>query len=212
MAFVLHGDVGSGSATVELALAEIGVTAEVRDYPLGESRQRGEAYAAINPQRKLPALEFPDGSVLTESCAILLTLAERFPAAKLLPDAPDGRARALRWLLFMATELYPIIEICDYPERFQPEGGATPPARQEAIREHVRGIWKTRWLLVEQSASSGPWFLGNEFSLPDIYAAVLSRWAQVDDWRREHLPKIEAIAQRLATRPASGPVWRRHFG
>lgn len=216
MTYILHGDTGSGSATVELALAEIGLPVVTRDYDLGHSKQRGSDYAALNPQQKLPTLEFDDGSggqwVMTESAAILLTLADRHPGAALLPTDPVQRDHALRWLLFMATELYPVIEIVDYPERFQPEGERTPPARRKALQDHARGIWQRRWLLVEREASDSAWFLGEAFSLLDIYAAVLSRWGQMDDWRPRNLPRIDAIAGGISVRPSTASVWRRHFG
>ncbi|MGH8222901.1 MAG: glutathione S-transferase family protein, partial [Woeseiaceae bacterium] len=108
MTYVLYSDPGSGGATVELALAEIGADIELRGVPLERDAQRSADYAAVNPQRKLPTLVTPSGEVLTESAAILITLAERHPEARLLPPVPSPeRAQALRWLLFIAAELYP---------------------------------------------------------------------------------------------------------
>lgn len=212
MSYVLYGDPGSGSATVELALAELGEAVDLVDISLDRDAQRGDDYAAINAQRKLPALVTPDGETLTESLAILLTLAERHPESVLLPHAPRERAQALRWLQFMASELYPVIEIIDYPERFQPELDATPEARRDEIRRGVREIWKRRWLLVEQAAGGAPWFLPDGFCLVDIYAAVMSRWAQVAEWREQNLPHVEGIAAAVAKRPGLESVWQRHFG
>ena len=158
-------------------------------------------------QRKIPALVIDDGPVLTESVAILLTLDERHPEAGLLP--PKGsveRAQALRWLLFAATEIYPVVEINDYPERF-----ATDPAETDAMRERAREIWRTRWLVVEEHASGDPYFASDGFSLTDIYLAVVSRWAQQNAWRPAHIPKIERLTAAVAARPAIAPVWARHF-
>ncbi len=212
MTYILYGDRGSGSATVELALAAIGAAWENRDVALGDDSQRSAAYEAINPQRKLPALLTPVGETLTESAAILLTLADRHAEAGLLPAEPRARATALRWLLFMASELYPIIEIVDYPQRFQPESDDTPTERRRQVSAHGRRIWRRRWLLVEQAVGGTPWFLSAGFSLVDIYAAVLSRWGQVDDWRRVHLPRIEGIAAAIRRRDDLADVWTRHFG
>ena len=79
-------------------------------------------------------VSFPQGETLTESLAILLTLAERHPGAGLLPDtASPGRAAALRWLSFVVTEIYPLVEINDYPQRFEPQMTAA-----QALRERVR--------------------------------------------------------------------------
>lgn len=213
MTYKLYGDKGSGSATIELALAEVGAKYDVFDVSLENDAQRGSDYASINAQRKLPTLITPMGETLTESAAILLTLAERYPQAKLLPEPGSReRAHALRWLLFIATELYPIIEIIDYPRRFQPDGDTISDDRCEEIRDHVREIWARRWLLVEEAAVGEPWFLAGCFSLLDIYAAVISRWGQTDDWRFANLPRVESIAAAIGIRPETASIWQRHFG
>ncbi len=211
MKWILYGDPTSGSATIELALAEIGAEVELRDVSLDQGQQLAEEYAAVNAQQKLPTLITPNGTALTESAAILITLAERYPDAGLMPDTPRDRALTLRWLLFMATELYPIIEMHDYPERFQPEGEATASQRLDELRSHARSIWMRRWLLVEQAAAEEDWFFSYGFSVVDIYAAVLTRWGQIDNWRLENLPRLERIAQKVARRDGLAGVWRRHF-
>lgn len=206
MSYILHGSRRSGSLAVELALAEIGASYEVRDVDLQVHAQRDESYAAINPQRKLPTLVTPAGETLTESAAILLTLAERHPDARLLPPAGSAdRAQALRSLLFIATELYPVVEINDYPERFAPTADSAA-----ATREVARGIWRERWLLVERGIAGDPYLLAAGFCLVDIYIAVVSRWAQQDQWRPAHLPKVERLSTAVAARPAAAPVWSRH--
>ena len=207
MTYLLYGARGSGSCAVECALAEIGADCERRTLSLRGDEQRGAEYEAINPQRKVPALVIDGDQLLTESVAILLTLDERHPEAGLLP--PKGtarRAHALRWLLFAATEIYPIVEINDYPERF-----ATDPAATEAMRERAREIWRTRWLVVEENISGEPYLSAHGFSVTDIYLAVVSRWAQQNAWRPTHVPKVERLTAAVAARPAIAPVWARHF-
>lgn len=213
MGYVLYGDRRSGSAAVELALAEIGAEFELRATSLDENAQRTEAYRALNAQRKLPTLITPEGDLLTESAAILLVLEERHPEAELLPKRGDPlRSQAMRWLLFIAAELYPLIEIIDYPERFSAGNESAQEGQREALRETVRGIWKTRLLHLESASRPAPWFLGERFSVVDLYLAVVSQWAQIDDWRREHLPGLGAIAAAVAERPRCRPIWQHHFG
>lgn len=207
MTYIIHGARGSGSSIVELACAEIGADYRVHDLDAKAGEHRGDAYAALNPQRKMPTLEADGGEIITESVAILLTLDERHRDANLLP--PPGtreRAQALRWLLFMAAELYPVIEIVDYPERFEPS-----PEGTEAVRERAKEIWLRRWQVVEANAAGSPYFLGSGFSATDLYIAVLSRWDMQESWRREHLPKVEAITAAVRARPALVSVWARHF-
>ena len=103
MTYILYGDKGSGSAPVEMALAEIGAPVELRAVPLEGDHQLAEQYRRINPMGRVPTLIVPDGTVVTESLAILLTLADRHPEAGLLPAAGDaGRAIAVRWMALVA--------------------------------------------------------------------------------------------------------------
>lgn len=208
MTYLIYGARGSGSSIVEAACAEIGADYRVRDLDARAGEHRGEAYAALNPQRKMPTLEVEGGEIITESVAILIALDERHRGAGLLPP-PGSRARAqaLRWMLFLATELYPIVEIMDHPERFAPEG---PGA--EAVRERAQALWHARWAVVEPGIAGAPYCVESGFSATDLYIAVLSRWDMAADWRREHLPRVDALAAAVRARPAAGGVLARHFG
>lgn len=208
MRYQLFGSNGSGSGIVEMALAEIGVDYELHEVTLQKEQQRSSDYARLNPQRKIPTLITPEGETLTESSAIVLVLDERHPEARLLParGAP-ARAQALRWLAFLAAELYPIIEIVDYPERFAPDAAAAP-----GVREVAQQIWRERWLVLEHAISGSPWLLPSGFCWTDVYLAVLSRWTVPAEWRAQHLPKAERIARAVAERERIAAVWQRHHG
>jgi len=137
---------------------------------------------------------------------MLLVIAERHPEAGLLPTVGStARARALRWLAFMASEIYPIVEIEDYPSRFVPEGAAS-----DALREKSKERIRERLLILER-AVAGPWILTEGFSACDIYAAMFSRWSATHGWREEHIPRLCAIMRNLAERPALAPVWQKFF-
>ncbi|MEY2933417.1 MAG: hypothetical protein RL033_4166 [Pseudomonadota bacterium] len=208
MTYRLYGENGSGAGIVELALAEVGVAYEWVNVSLQGEEQRAADYTSLNPQRKLPTLITPSGEVLTESAAIVLVLDERHPEAMLLParGTPE-RAQALRWLAFLAAELYPVIEICDYPRRFAPDDEAAA-----AVRELALGIWRQRWLLVEGAIAGAPWLRPSGFCATDLYLAVLSRWSLDAAWRAQHLPKVELIVAAVARRPSLQPIWQRHHG
>lgn len=209
MSYILYGSFGSGSLMVELALAEIGVECEFRTINLNVEEQRGSGYASLNPQRKIPTLVMPNGETLTESVAILLTLDRLHPTAGLLPPVDsDSYPQALRWLMFVASEIYPIVEINDYPERFSPDTASDA----EPVRELSRKIWRERWKIVEKNISGNPYLLRSGFCLTDIYIAVVSRWAQQEDWRPTHIPKVECLAEAVASRPACAPVWSKNQG
>jgi glutathione S-transferase len=205
MKYIIHGAPGSGSGIVEAACAEIGVEYEVRDLDARNDEHRGASYTAINPHRKMPTLEVEDGEIITESVAILLTLDERYREAGLMPPpASKDRAQALRWMVFMATEMYPLVEMMDYPERF-----AASADGEKAVRERAEEISRERWRLLEANVAGTPYFLASGFSATDLYIAKFAVWLDAT-WRRENLPKIDALTSAVLARPALAPVWARH--
>jgi GST-like protein len=211
MTYILHGDIGSGSAPVEMALAEIGAAAELRAVPLEGDHQLRAAYRAINPMGRIPALVLPDGTVVTESLAILLTLADRHPEAALLPPpGASGRAIALRWMALLAGEFYPQVTRYDYPARF-----GVGPDQAEALKRRAVEMGREVMMVIEAHAglsgdAAAPFLLGNRFSLADIYLAVLSRWMGGRAWTPANLPRIEVLARAVAARPAIAPLWAKH--
>jgi GST-like protein len=209
--YTLYGDIGSGSAMVEMALAEAGQIADLRGVPLKGDHQLRAEYRAINPLGRIPALVLPDGTVLTEHLAILVTIADRHPGAALLP--PPGhalRAVALRWMAVMAGEAYPHVTRWDYPARFSPDEAAAP-----GIKDRALAMFREVLRVVEDHAGlSGdpqrPFLLGARFSLADIPVAVMSRWCGGRAWTPANLPRIEALAQAVAARPRIAAIWQRH--
>jgi GST-like protein len=104
------------------------------------------------------------------------------------------------------SEIYPMVEISDYPERFM--DGAAAEALRHAARERAR----QRFLILERAISGTPWLLPSGFSAADLHAANLTRWAVGKEWRAENCPKIEKLAAAVAAHDKVAPVWRRHFG
>jgi glutathione S-transferase len=210
MTYTIFGDKGSGAFSAEAVLAEAGAPYEFYSVSLEKNEQRKAEFLAINPSGKIPALRLPEGEVITESSAILLTIADHFPNARLLPaQASSARAQAYRWLAFMASEIYPMVEVSDYPERFVREGDDA-----EALRQRAKERIRERLLIVERF-TAGPWLLPTGFSILDIYASMFTRWRGSigRDWLEQgHIPRLEAVSAALAARPAITPVWVRHFG
>ncbi|HEY2446814.1 MAG TPA: glutathione S-transferase family protein [Rhizomicrobium sp.] len=203
MSWIIYGDKGSGAFSAEAALAEAEAPYEFREISLERNEQREPAFLAVNPSGKMPAVRLPEGGIVTESLAILLTVAEHYPAAGLLP--PPGtfaRAQVFRWLAFMSSEIYPMVEISDYPARFVPEG-----AESDALRDNAGERIRARLAIVEQ-AVAGPWLLADGFSAADIYAAMFSVWTEA---RKADVPKLRALARAVAQRPRIATIWNRHF-
>ncbi|MEM9385952.1 MAG: maleylacetoacetate isomerase [Pseudomonadota bacterium] len=71
------------------------------------SEQRSPAYAKVNVEGRVPALEI-DGHTLTQSLAILDYLEERFPDPPLLPVEPLARARVRALAQLIACDMHPL--------------------------------------------------------------------------------------------------------
>jgi len=206
MGYVIYGDLGSGAFSTEAALAEVEADYEFRLVSLKNNEQLEPAFLALNPSGKMPALQLPEGGIVTESAALLVVIADRHPQHRLLGEPGSfASAEALRWIAYMASELYPMVEIVDYPERFAPAGEAA-----DALREKARERIRARFLAIEK-AVAGPFLLASGFSAADIYAAMFSRWDIGREWRAANLPKVEALAAAVSQRSRIAPVWARHF-
>jgi glutathione S-transferase len=87
----------SRGRTVRWMLEEVGQPYDTEVLTYGED-MKGDAYRAINPMGKVPAIAH-NGRVVTEVAAICCYLADAFPQAGLAPD-PRDRADYYRWIFF----------------------------------------------------------------------------------------------------------------
>ena len=85
-------------------LKELGAEFEFEVVNLLAGENQRPEFLRLNPAGKLPVLV--DGDlVITESAAIVLYLAEKYPQSKLLPADLKTRAQVYRWVMFAMTEL-----------------------------------------------------------------------------------------------------------
>jgi GST-like protein len=164
-----------------------------------------------NPLHQVPTLVCPDGTVLTESAAILIHLALAHPRARLLPANAAARAQALRALVFIAANCYSNIGLLDYPERWL---GKSDKAGNERLRKGARRRLHAMWTVFADSVVPAPkrFLFGAQPGAADILAAVVSRWSG----GRKHLaarhPAMHAVMDRVEAHPVLAPVFARHWG
>src|SRR5438552_12585601 len=171
-AIELHGCRGCGSAVVEVMLEWAGVEFTYREVESWEPGPATDALKAINPLAQVPTLKLADGTVMTESAAIIVMLDASYPAARILPTAGDPRrALALRWIVFIAGNMYPAISVYDFPERWVKSDAARAELKDGAVER-----LEVYWTMLEQALKPAPYLLGGEMSALDVYAAMLSRW------------------------------------
>ncbi len=98
----------SAAFRVRIALNLKGIKVEHASRHLRKGEQSAPDYAAINPQKLVPALVLDDGAVLTQSLAIIEYLEETHPEPALLPKDPVGRARVRALSLIVSADIHPI--------------------------------------------------------------------------------------------------------
>jgi glutathione S-transferase len=199
-----YGTLSGNSARSAFALAEAGI--EFTPHPIaspnGENREA--PYLALNPMGKVPALV--DGDVrLWESNAINWYVAEKHPAARLLPTTLAARASVQRWLMFQTGHVTPACAVLfrktNQRVRAVWKTDATPEAVEAARKE------LGRYLPVLDQALAGRDWLEGEFSLADLaYAPHLAMIAEGDaGFDFAATPNVRAWLARLCARPA----WKR---
>ncbi|MBN8529915.1 MAG: maleylacetoacetate isomerase [Caulobacterales bacterium] len=105
---ILHGYWRSGTSyRTRIALNLKGLTYEQRGVDLREGDQRSAAYLRLNPQGLVPSLEV-DGTVLTQSPAILEWLEETYPTPPLLPTDPVARAQVRAMAALIGCDIHPL--------------------------------------------------------------------------------------------------------
>ena len=207
MTYTLYGRAGWGSTLVEAQLVWYGLPFKFE--PLGDLFKSPEARAKlekVNPLAQVPTLVMPDGSVMSESAAITLLLADITGQDSLVPGpGTPERAKFLRWLIFIVANIYPTFTYADDPARFVSVNSARDPFRA-ATDAYAQKLWR----VIEGEAGS-PWLLGTRFSALDIYAGVMTRWRPKRGWFEEETPKLAAIAHAIDKLPQLAPVWTRNY-
>ena len=87
------------------ALEEAGAEYEYVEVDIMHGRGREPWFLKINPGGKVPVLD-DGGTIVTESAAICMHLAEKYPASRLLPPVGTAeRTECYKWISFVLTEL-----------------------------------------------------------------------------------------------------------
>ncbi|MGA0605631.1 maleylacetoacetate isomerase [Phenylobacterium sp. VNQ135] len=183
---------------VRIGLNLKGLPYEYAPVNLLKAEQNDEAYADLNRQELLPALDTGDGHVLTQSLAILEWMDEVHPEPPLLPKDRYDRATVRAMAAIVACDIHPLNNL-----RIQKQLSAL------GVDDAGRTLWTQRWIndgfraLEPMVARHGRGFafgdtptLADCLLIPQVYSA--ERYA-VD---LAPYPAIRAVADTCAGHPA----------
>ncbi|OBZ85474.1 Glutathione S-transferase omega-2 [Choanephora cucurbitarum] len=142
-----------------IALKEVGAEFDLVDIDL---LNKPDWYKDVNPELKVPVLKI-DGYNLAESMVIVEYINDRYPEKNLLPKDPLKRAQIRFAIEYFSSKVTP--EFYKFLMNIKAEN-----ARADYEKNINQALTRFDELLKEQSAT-GPYFLGEEFSLADIAIA-----------------------------------------
>jgi glutathione S-transferase len=183
---------GACSLSPHIVAHEAGIELRLQKVDLKTKTIASEGdYLAINPKGYVPALQLDDGEVLTEGPAIVQYLADLKPAKGLAPAAGTiARYRLQEWLGYINSELHKT-----YSPLFRPNTPAETRAEREAYLAK-------RYSVVEKQLASGPYLLGQSFTVADAYLFTVTNWAGTVKFDLSPFPSLRAFQERVAARPA----------
>jgi glutathione S-transferase len=182
---------GASSLSSHIALREAGLAFDLERVDLKSKKYGKERdFSRVNPKGYVPALQFEDGSVLTEGPAIVQWVADQVPEKRLAPAAGTmERYHLVEWLNFISTELH---------KQFS---ALFSPASSDAQKSHQRELIGRRFDFVQTALGAHPYLMGETFTVADACLFnVLSwcKWVEIDlaKW-----PKLTEYMARVAARP-----------
>lgn len=189
----------SAAFRVRIALNVKGIAYQTASIHLVRNggEQLGDAYRAINPQTRVPALALDDGTVITQSLAIIDYLENTHPEPRLYPADPVLRAKALAVALAVTADIHPLnnLRVLKYLKH-------TAGLAQEQI-----DAWYVHWVkdgfqAIEAMIEGDTYCFGSQVTVADVCLAP-----QVFNARRFKVdlapyPKIAAVEGRLTALPA----------
>jgi glutathione S-transferase len=197
MSIKIYYGPGSCAFSVLIALEEAGADYQPVKLDLAGGEQRGEAYLAVNPRGRVPALAI-EGTVITETLAVLSYLACRFPEADLLPMSdPLLLAKSLELLGWFSSTLHVHLAQVLRGGRFSDDAAVIEQLKAPGTQRYAAAMAELETKVIE----SGEFLVGNRFSAVDAYVLVLWRWGQRLEIATP-LPNLAAKVVRDFTRPA----------
>ena len=203
--YVLHSERESGGFAVQAVLEAAG--ADYRIVEVAERGPRPAEFLKLNPMGQVPVVELPDGTVMTESAAIVIHLADTLAPGRFAPDpASPARPAYLRWLVFMAVNLYTADLRLYYPSRYTADASGAPAVKQAALA-HM----DAQFAIIDDAIGANRFLLSDDFSAADPYLLMLSYWHPEPQTLFARHPGIARVCESTRQVPAvaAANAWHR---
>ena len=187
---------------VRVFLAEKGIKIPTEQVDLGTLQHRTDAYAAINPMRRVPALALDDGTVITESVAIC-----RYFEA-LNPDPPlFGRgllASALVEMWNRRVEFHLFFPVATVFQHLHPGMKQLVDPQLPAWGEANKPLIFKFLQFLDTELKSRPYVAGEAFTIADITALVSVDFMKVSKLTvPDELAELRRWYAKVSARPSA---------
>lgn len=188
---------GTCALASRIALEEAGAPYEIARVNFAENQQRSEDYLRINPKGRVPAL-VTDKGILTETPAILIYIAQAFPAAGLamLDDAYEF-ARLQAFNSYIASTVH-----VNHANGRRGARWANEQSSFDDMKAKVAETMLSSMRMIELDFFEGPWVMGEQYTVADPYLFTMAGWLQGDGVDINDLPIIKDHYERMSARPA----------
>ena len=182
-----------------LALEEAGAAYEAIRVDFAKEEQRKPAYLKINPKGRVPALVTDEG-ILTETPAMLVYLAQRFPQARLAPmEDPFFFAQIQSFNSYLCSHVHVAHAHRMRGHRWvDADDKAAIAAMQRKVPESVSAGFE----LIEREMLKGPWVMGDQYTICDPYLFTLAQWLEKDGVDPARIPRVIDHRRRMSERPS----------
>jgi glutathione S-transferase len=169
-------------------LEESGAKYEIKILDLAKGEHKSPEFLKINPMGKIPAIVHKN-TVVTETSAICLYLADAFPKAGLAPALDDPkRGTYYRWMLFTINCLEQAIA-----DKHLPRTKQMPPSQLGY------GTLDETVMALEDAVARG-YLCGEKFSAADLYLCSVLGWYFMQKMM-EPTPSLAKYVERCGNRP-----------
>ncbi|MCE8018395.1 glutathione S-transferase family protein [Halomonas sp. MCCC 1A17488] len=180
-------------------LNELGLEYELIPVDLMQGEHYQPDFLALNPAAKVPVLVDGD-QVITESAAIPLYLAEKYPQAGFIPSAVEERAQMHRWNFFLVTEIeQPLWRIARHTFLYPEEKRL--PQDVDLARQECRGMLT----VLERHMQEREYLVGDRLSVADFNAAYTLDWANEEEMLGD-APRLREYLKAMYARPTAPPT------